>query len=549
MLVVLLLLVLVPSSAAALSFTQPAGSPYSTTQPPFIPDSGGILGGAAVGDFNGDGISDVAVVNATGLPVFSPGESVSILLGSPGGGLRIAQGSPVAIYSGGNQSAAEAIATGDFNADGKLDLAVVDAIHDTVVILLGDGTGSFHAAGAPIAFSGSGTTSMALGDFNGDGKMDIAIVNSSITVLLGDGSGSFTEAAGSPQAISGFPTAAVAGDFTGDGRSDLAVTKETGGVAVYLAGQGGELTEAPGSPLATGEQPAAITSADLNGDGKLDLVTANSQSDNVTVLMGDGAGHFTPSAGSPFAVPSASQNLGLPDSVAVGDFTCDGRPDLAVTNFNGSSNNVAILQGDGNGGFANVMGSPFPANINPGPVLVGDFNGDGQPDLAIVNRFLGAVSLLGNTGSCGSPQVPVAKVPSPPDGTPTAVSRASMTALLLSELVPPVGRAQIGRLLEARRFTLSVRALEPGKAVIDWYAPRREARHPRRMRATLIASGALSFSSAGSKTMTITLTRAGKQVLKDSTKVKVTARATFTPNGVPSIWAARTFLLVPRRPR
>jgi len=190
-----------PRSAAALEFVQPAGSPYPTTNPPRTPGPGQYLGGVAVGDFNGDGISDVAVVNASGVPVPSRGESVTVLLGSRAGGLTIAPGSPVAIYSGGEFSGPGAIVTGDFTGVGKLDLAVVDEVHHSVAILLGNGAGQFQLAGSPIPFSGEGEASIAVGDFNGDGKLDLAVANTDLTVLLGDGSGAFTPAPESPPAV------------------------------------------------------------------------------------------------------------------------------------------------------------------------------------------------------------------------------------------------------------------------------------------------------------------------------------------------------------
>jgi FG-GAP-like repeat len=402
--VVTLLLACLPSSAAALTFVQAAGSPYPTTSPPFVPDSGQFLGGAVSGDFNGDGIYDLAVVDATGLPIFSAGESVSVLLGTRSGGFTMAPGSPVDIYSGGMFSATGAIAAGDFTGNGKLDLAVVDEVDHTISILLGDGKGHFQPTGTPIPFPGGGTASIAVGDFNGDGKQDIAVVNSELTILLGNGSGGFTPAPGSPLPQSGFPTSIVAGDFNGEGRSDLAVANRSGYVTVYLSSTTGSMHASPESPIATGADPQAIATANLTSDGKLDLVTANASSNDVTVLLGNGSGGFVPASGSPFPVlagPSCvpGSEPGLPESIAVGNFAGDGTPDLAVANFNGCSDSVAVLQGDGKGQFTNAADSPFAANGNPRGMATGDFNGDGKPDIAVVNAFLGAVTVLLNTTS------------------------------------------------------------------------------------------------------------------------------------------------------
>jgi hypothetical protein len=539
-----MLFVGLPSSAAALRFAQPAGSPYPTTNPPFTPALIQYLGGAAVGDFNGDGISDVAVVNRTGLPVFNSGESVTVLLGNREGGLTIAPGSPLSIYSGGELSAGEAIATADFNGDGKLDLAVVDQIHGTVVILFGDGSGRFHPYGTPIPFSNPGptstqSTSITTGDFKGDGHQDIALVNSHLTVLLGNGSGGFTPAAGSPLALPGFPTSVVAGDFTGDGRSDLAVANRAGYVSVYLSSKDGTLTEAPGSPLITDKGPGAIAAADLNADGKVDLVTTNESSGNVTVLMGQGGGRFSPASGSPFAVPPGENSPTLipgptylvsPRSVAVGELACDGKLDLAVASWSGSNENLAILQGDGNGNFTNAIGSPFPANGSPGPVLVGDFNGDGTPDLAVANAYLGAVTVLQNESCKSQP-----------------VSRAQWLALLASELLHSTRTARTASLLKRGRLELRFQALGAGTAVIDWYVPRGSGKRVRTTQAkrVLLASGRLTFSRAGTRIMRITLTTTGRHMLKRRVHTAVTASGTFTPSGRAPITAVRTFVLKP----
>jgi FG-GAP-like repeat len=93
----------------------------------------------------------------------------------------------------------------------------------------------------------------------------------------------------------------------------------------------------------------------------------------------------------------------LSESIGVGDFACLGNPDLAVANFNGSGDNIAVLKGDGSGGFTSAPGSLFPANGNPRPLAVGEFNGDGTPDIAVVNSFMGRVTVLYDTAS-GCPQ-------------------------------------------------------------------------------------------------------------------------------------------------
>jgi hypothetical protein len=461
------------SSAEALEFVQLPGSPYATTSPPFVPDSSEFLGGEATGDFNGDGISDVAIVDTSGLPIFSPGESVTVMLGSRTGGLTMAPGSPFALYSGGIFASRGPIVAGDFNGDGKLDLAVVDESHSTVSIFLGTGTGAFIPTGSPIPFSGSGQVSMVAGDFTRDGEQDLALAaGSELTVLLGHGSGGFTPAAGSPLALPGYASSLVAGDFNGDGQSDLAVTVGSDQVAVYLSGGGGKFLPAPGSPLAAGDDPAGIAAAELTGDGELDLAIVNSSDDDVTVLLGNGAGGFAPANGSPFAVPDGSGvpegALGLPQSIAVGDFSCDGKPDLAVANWNGYSDNVAILEGDGGGAFTNATGSPFAANGNPGPIATGDFNGDGSPDLAVVNPFQGTVTVLQNNTSGGTCRVSTPVCPGRPKGPTSPVPGPGPTGPVAG--LPVIESLALERrtIYAKRGLTLEVTLSSPATVVVEF---------------------------------------------------------------------------------
>jgi hypothetical protein len=403
---VVVALLLLAASASALELVQPAGSPYPTTNPAFSPNGDAYVGGEAVGDFNGDGISDVAVVDATGAPVPSAGESVSILLGNPNGTLSNAPGSPVALFSGGEYLSRGPIVAGDFTGNGKLDLAVVDEIYDRVWILLGKGNGEFSVAGQPIPYASNGLeASIAMGDFTGNGIEDLAVVSGSdLNILAGNGSGGFSTVTGSPITLSGYPTSIVAGDFTGDGRDDLAIPMNDA-VTVYLSTGKGQFQPAPESPIQIGAGAAGIATGDLTGNGKLDLVTTDQSDDTVTVLLGDGDGDFAPASGSPFPVPvgpAPEGYLGLPDAVAIGNFECNGAPDLAVANFNGPSSDVAVLLGDGHGGFTDALGSPFPAGGNPGPIEVGNFSGKGGPDLAVVNPFQGTVTLLDNATCDGT---------------------------------------------------------------------------------------------------------------------------------------------------
>src|SRR5437762_1688878 len=235
----------------------------------------------ALGDFNGDGKQDLAVANQTD-------GTVSILLGKPDATFSaqvdlVAGASPVHVL------------TGDFNGDGRLDLAVVNNGSNSVSILLGNGDGTFHAS----ADYGAGAAPVwaSTGGFNGDGKLDLAVASSAdntVSVLLGNGDGTFRARTDFP--VGAQPSSVGASDFNGDGQLDLAVANSNcasapcgpGSVSILL-GDGDGTFQARADAVA-GDAPRGFAAADFNGDGTLDLAVANSQSNTVSVLLGAGGG-------------------------------------------------------------------------------------------------------------------------------------------------------------------------------------------------------------------------------------------------------------------
>jgi hypothetical protein len=193
-----------------------------------------------------------------------------------------------------------------------------------VSILLGDGAGNFSVA---TNFDvGTVPYSVAVGDFNGDGKQDLAIANhffDNVSILLGDGAGHFSAAT---NFATGYPSRSVAvGDFNGDGKQDLAVTNgNSGNVSILLGDGAGHFSPARNFPV--GLYPKSVAVGDFNGDGKQDLAFADA------ILLGDGMGNFS---------TASNFTYGYWYSVAVGDFNGDGKQDLALTDF--SNDHVSIL--------------------------------------------------------------------------------------------------------------------------------------------------------------------------------------------------------------
>ena len=329
---------------------------------------------AAVGDFNGDGTLDLAVTNIDN-------DTVSVLLGNGKGNFALAS-SPA------TGSEPESVAVGDFNGDGKLDLAVANTGGSTVSILLGDGTGNFTLVSSPAVGSsshvrGSGRLQRRRQTGPGGHQWTDGIGGQAVSILLGDGTGNFTLAASLPTLT--LPTSVAVGDFNGDGKLDLVVANtvdyyDPGTVSILLGDGTGNFSLA--SSPATGIAPNSVAVGDFNGDGKLDLAVANEFSCTVSILLGDGTGNFTLASS-----PATSCWL---SSVTIGDFNGDGKLDLAATTNWDDPSPVSILLGDGTGNFTLVSSPLGGSNVS---VAVGDFNGDGRQDIAVVSAD-GTVPIL-----------------------------------------------------------------------------------------------------------------------------------------------------------
>jgi hypothetical protein len=316
----------------------------------------------------------------------------------------------------------QAVATADFNKDGRLDLAVANFGDNTVSVLLGNADGTFKSALASATVASP--VSLVVGDFNTDGKPDLAAVNASgyfPSVLLGNGNGTF----GAPRFVDtyGSPSAVAVGDFNRDGKPDLAATGR-GGVFVVL-GKGDGSFQAPWFTfLGTTMTTTSLVAGDLNADGKLDLAMSGYAVWGVESPypggsyggIGAGAGVVLGNGDGTFAVPESGfvslYNGYTGTSSALADFNRDGKLDLALANAYGYDPSVLLSNGDGS------LGAPVfvATGVGASALTAGDSNGDGNIDLLTTNSITGTVSVLLGSGA-GAFKPPVnAAVGSSPTG-------------------------------------------------------------------------------------------------------------------------------------
>lgn len=290
-------------------------------------------------------------------------------------------------YSGVAGSLTASVAVGDFNQDGIPDLALGSsatlAPDNTISLLLGTG-GGVYAPPVPLPFpAGSASLFLACADLNGDGLLDLVstdYLNNLIQVLMATGPGTF--AAPVSYAVDVSPKGIAIADFNGDGFLDLAVaagTYSAGRVSVLLGTGTGTFLAAVS--YAVGRTPVSVVAADFNGDGIKDLAAANSGSFNVSILLGTGTGTF--GAAVNYAAGGTNDN---PIRMVAADFNGDGSIDLAVTTnkISPPSGKLQVLLGAGNGTFLPRVAYDVGNGSKPRGLAVGDFNGDGVPDLAVV---------------------------------------------------------------------------------------------------------------------------------------------------------------------
>jgi hypothetical protein len=298
------------------------------------------------------------------------------------------------------------VAFGDLNRDGNLDL-VLGNQNNGISVFLGNGDGTFGPERIVSLTPPMTSDQVAVGDLNGDGKLDIAVNESSgankglIGILLGNGDGTFTAMPDVSLPLSPGNNAALAlGDLNGDGKLDLVVTGTSMAQAYVLLGNGDGTFAAPVS-IGSVDQPQSLALADFNGDGKVDVALPDFNNKAVAIIIGNGDGTFQPQ--------QEYQTNGYAGFLVVADFDKDGHPDIAVANegpFGTTGSGIAILRNNGDGTFASPV--TYGAGQNFFYLATDDFNGDGKLDLiTTVNQpSRQALIFLGNGDSTFS-AVPV----------------------------------------------------------------------------------------------------------------------------------------------
>jgi hypothetical protein len=389
----------------ALEVLEDRALPSVTFSPASSFTAGRSPGFVALGDLNGDGKPDLAVTNQDVFPSQQDG-NVEVLLNTTAPGatspsFAARQDFPTGPFP-------NVVVMGDVNGDGKPDLIVANGVSDFISVLLNTtplGATSFSFSRQDFT-TGPGPISVALGDVNGDGKLDLVVANgsaSTVSVLLNTTPPGATSASFSRQDLTfPLPSSVALVDVNGDGKPDLAVASElTNNVAVLLnmtPPGASSPSFASRQDFPTGTSPAFLTPGDVNGDGKLDLVVVNVGSDSVSVLLNT----TPPGATSPSFSRQDFSTGALPISLALGDINGDGTPDLVVANGRGLSLSVLLNTtppGATSASFSEqyftIPVYPF-GPLNPNRLALGDVNGDGKPDLALTVGASGIVVVLLN---------------------------------------------------------------------------------------------------------------------------------------------------------
>ncbi len=337
----------------------------------------------AVGDFNGDGRPDLAIA-LYGAPFQGNNGGLAILLANGDGTFR----APVSYSAGVGPSSVEAA---DLDGDGRLDLAVASRggpqnTVGRVGILLGNADGTFRAA--TLIAAGDSPERVLAVDLDGDSRLDLAVSNAganAVSILLATGGGQFRAPVAIP--LGTRTDFLAAGDLNGDSRPDLVVGLPNAGALVALINRGAGAFQA-GDRFLGGLRPESLSLADLDGDGDLDILVAPQFRNRLLAILGRGDGTF--SAPKLHTIPPGAR------SIAAADFNGDGRPDTAVAV---GTPGVAVSLGRDGNTFADPVLVPIrqgAAGTSASAVAAADFNQDSRVDLAVADADGGVAVMAGN---------------------------------------------------------------------------------------------------------------------------------------------------------
>jgi len=356
----------------SLTWTLKSSPPIIVTgfQFPNFTATGNQPAGIGIADFNGDGFKDMAIADRGD-------NDVLVLLGNGNGTFTPASGSLP-----GTGLSPVWVATGDFNGDGVQDMVTANSAANTLSVFLGTGTGTFNTG--TTVNTGKKPVCIGVADFNGDGKADLAVVNQndpSMEIFFGNGDGTFTAQKSYKTATGSIPNQlAIANSFNGRGFFDIAVANgASNNVSVFIGLNGGGFQA--GVSYATGTNPTGIAIADFNGDGNLDIATANNTASTVSILLGTGTGTFGTNtdfltATTPFFAYAA-------------DFNGDGKQDLVVSAASTTSDRISIMLGNGDGTLQTHTdhNSIFSGKATSQALAIADFDNDQMMDIATADQI------------------------------------------------------------------------------------------------------------------------------------------------------------------